>query len=107
MNKQIEVLHKIFELELSPPFQLKQDYEYLNSDNIINKHSDKIGVFDRRRRQIGFDYQKNRSILTKIKQVFNVDTLSNSDIALISKHLEKWLRGNIDKTFNHVILFNV
>ena len=92
MGKQLQVLYTIFKLELNPPFELvKTEYSYYTLA-VYNKHSDLIGSFDVYDKHISMRTTKEVSILTKIAQVFNAETLSNDDIYHIAKHLVNWLR---------------
>ena len=90
MNRELQVLYKIFELELAPPFSLQQDQPTV--PDIFNKHSEKIGWYSVAGKCIYPNYRSIAPILTKIKQTFNIDEISNDDLTHITKHLFFWVR---------------
>ena len=92
MNKQIQILYKIFELELTPPFKLIRDDDYPHADDIFNKHSEKIGWYDRDVKCFHMSYEKDMAILKKIKQVFGINRFSGDQLSIFEKQLSDWLQ---------------
>ena len=97
MNKEIQLLHIIFELELAPPFNLVISENRYN-EYIYNKHSDKIGWYTLNSKCFYVSYEKSVAILKKIKQMFSADKLSKEDVHNIAKQLFNWLKGKFPKT---------
>ena len=92
MNRQIQVLYTIFELELRPPFELKKDP--IDSDAILiyDKQSFLLGRCKKSTNVIKIHDLVVLIIQKRIKKVFKVDTLSDDDVYHIAKHLVNWFR---------------
>lgn len=100
MNKETEVLYKIFELELVLPFTLD------NNSYVYDKHSEEIAWYGKPDGEFGLTSEKEISILNKIRQTFNVDELSNDDVLHITKHLFNWLQDKFPEKIETVSILN-
>ena len=103
MNTQLEVLHKIFELDLAPPFRLVQERYFTYMPEIHNRHSEKIGWFDVRDGELRIT-EKEISILNRVKQVFNLDNLTDDDVYHIAKHLVKWFQDKLPNEVKYIVI---
>ena len=101
MNKEIEVLYKIFELELAPPFKWWKGPD----QDIYNKHSNVVGWYSSKCFYV--EYEKSVAILKKIKQVFSADKLSKEDVYNIAKQLFNWLKGKFPDKIEFVMIYNM
>ena len=106
MNKELKILYLIFELELSPPFEVKEDLNSRFVPDINNKYSESIGWFSVMDKNICLEGEKEDSILRKVKQVFNVDKFSDDDIYHIVKHLFNWLQDKFPEDFESIEFWN-
>ena len=94
MNKEIQVLYTIFELELAPPFELVDDPMVYGKPDIHNRFSEKIGWYDMSYKTFNQRWTLQTILLNKIKQTFNVDELSDDDVYHIAKHFVNWANSN-------------
>ena len=105
MEKQLKVIYTIFELEFAPPFKLQRDEP--ETPNIYDKHSKRSGWYNQRKDCFYVDLKKNHDILTKIKQTFNVDEISDDDVYHIAKHLLDWLPNHLlSLKINNVVMYS-
>ena len=106
MNREIQVLYAIFELEMKPPFKFLEDSYADNSPYIYNKNLEKIGWYSRQDKFLYINSGPMKSSLDKIKKTFNLEKLSNDDVYHIAKHLFNWFQGKISITINKAEVYN-
>lgn len=104
MNKEIKVLYTIFELELTPPIGRKN---LVHDGYVCDKHGRKIAWYMVDTKELMMSTSITKSLLNKIKQTFNVETLSNNDVFHIKKHLDAWMRDNLLEEFNVITIQNM
>ena len=99
MNKGIQILNTIFELELKPPFKLRPFCDKIRGFvpcewcYVVNKDSEIVGFYIENEHRFQVYQRKGDSCLGKIKQVFNTESFSDEDIfRIIAKHLFNWLQ---------------
>ena len=106
MNREIKVLYSIFELELAPPFKLVEDPIHTAKPDIVNKHLELLGYLNVEGKRPILSDKKMNSIFIRVKQVFNVNKLSNDDVYHIAKHLFNWLQDKLDNEITHIRIWN-
>lgn len=104
MNKELELLYKIFELELSLPIKIEATDD--STPHIYNRHSEIIGIYRRNVKMIMLSDSKTKYILKKVKQVFNIDKLSNYAVYYIANQLFNWIQNNFPTEVVIVRLYN-
>lgn len=106
MNKEIQVLYTIFELELNPPFTVREDSGDPACPDIYDRFLNKIGYIRINYERIYLFDRFERSLLQRVKRVFNIDKLSYDDVYHINKHLYNWLQNKFPKKVVSVVLLN-
>ena len=109
MSKQIQALHIIFKLGLNPPFTLKVPFWDKKSKRIFcihNNNSEIIGLYGSDIKRTYFYPDKMQPCLKKVKQFFNVDTISDEEMYHIAKHLFNWLQDNFQEKVESVKIEN-
>lgn len=105
MDRQIEVLYSIFKLELSPPFELFSYDSDRDRPLVFNSQSKSIGIYKRKLNQLSLGHDKCNSIMSRIKQTFNVNKISDDDAYHIAKHLYNWLQHNFPEKVESVAVW--
>lgn len=103
MTKQLKILYKIFELELKPPFQVVNDNEY---DILINSHSDTIATYYSEHNDLALDEVKCGYILSKVRQIYYIDELSDEEICIVGKHLINWFQDKFPQKIDLIHIWN-
>ena len=106
MNKEIQLLYKVFELDLAAPLELVNEPKHIGKPSICNKHSKVIGWIDMSDGYAVIHEDETSLILKRVKQIYNVDKLSDDDVYHIAKHLANWLQSNFITTVNAIEIRN-
>ena len=107
MDREIQVLYTIFQLELKPPFNfVRVPNSNTSLPFIYNKFSENIGTYTRHSKLCFFYADVSEPIQKRIKKVFNATKLSDTDVYHIAKHLLNWLQDNFPEKVEIVEVIN-